>query len=89
MGSSISKALAKGPYRLLLKDARQEDLDSLVKEIKTKHSGADVESSVCPTEASWEADIIILLVGHTAFKDAPRDVLLSRIVVDTVGLWQR
>jgi len=39
-------------------------------------------------EAIQEADIIVLLVGHAAFKDAPRDLLLSRIVIDTVGLWQ-
>ncbi len=40
-------------------------------------------------EAIHEADIIVLLVGHTAFRDVPRDLLLSRIVIDTVGLWQR
>jgi UDP-N-acetyl-D-mannosaminuronic acid dehydrogenase len=39
-------------------------------------------------EALREADIIVLLVGHTIFKAAPHDLLLSRIVVDTVGLWQ-
>ena len=39
-------------------------------------------------EAIRQADIIVLLVGHTVFKDAPRDLLLSRIVIDTVGLWQ-
>ncbi len=40
-------------------------------------------------EAVRKADIIVLLVGHTAFKDAPRDLLLSRVVIDTVGLWQK
>lgn len=39
-------------------------------------------------EAIREADIIVLLVGHSAFKAAPRDLLLSRVVIDTVGLWQ-
>lgn len=39
-------------------------------------------------DAIREADIIVLLVGHSAFKAAPRDLLLSRSVVDTVGLWQ-
>lgn len=39
-------------------------------------------------EAIREADIIVLLVGHSAFKGAPHDLLLSRVVVDTVGLWQ-
>ena len=84
MGSSISKALAKGPYRLLLKDARQEDLDSLVNEIKTKHSNADVESSVCPAEASWEADIIITAVPYEAEKEVAgkiREVANQKIVI--------
>jgi len=40
-------------------------------------------------EAIQQADIVLALVGHSAFKQAPRDVLLSRVVIDTVGLWQR
>lgn len=35
-----------------------------------------------------EADVVVLLVAHSEFKTPPRDVLLSRVVIDTVGLWQ-
>jgi UDP-N-acetyl-D-mannosaminuronic acid dehydrogenase len=40
-------------------------------------------------QAVREADIVVLLVAHSDFKSPPRDVLLSRVVIDTVGLWQR
>lgn len=36
-----------------------------------------------------DADIIVVLVGHSTFKDVPRDILLGRVVIDTVGLYQR
>lgn len=36
-----------------------------------------------------DADIVLALVGHSAFKDAPMEKLMSRVVIDTVGLWQR
>ena len=84
MGSAISKSIAKGPYRLLLKGTKQEELDALVKEIKTKNADADVEAAVCPTEASWEADIIILAVPFDAEKEiAPKikEVANQKIVI--------
>jgi 8-hydroxy-5-deazaflavin:NADPH oxidoreductase len=84
MGSAIARSIAKGPYRLLLKGNRQEELDSLVKAIQTKDPQAEVESAVCPTEASWEADIIILAVPFEAEKEiAPviKDVASQKIVI--------
>src|SRR5687767_2149105 len=69
MGGAISKSLSKGNYRLLLKGNEQEKLDTLVKEIKRKNATADVEASACPTEAGWEADIIILAVPYQAEKE--------------------
>jgi NADPH-dependent F420 reductase len=84
MGSAIARSIAKGPYRLLLKGNKQEDLDILVKDITTKNVNADVESAVCPTEASWEADIIILAVPFGAAKEiAPkiREVANQKIVI--------
>ena len=84
MGSAIARSIAKGPYRLLLKGNKQEDLDALVKDIKTKNANADVESAVCPTEASWEADIIILAVPFAAEKEiAPmiKEVASQKIVI--------
>lgn len=68
MGSAIAKAIAHGPYRLLLKGNERSALDVLVQEIKTRNVSADVEAAVCPTEASWEADMIILAVPFEAEK---------------------
>ena len=84
MGSAISKAIAKGNYRLLLKANKQEDLDALVNEIKTKDADADVEAAACPTDASWEADIIILAVPYAAEKELAekiKEVANQKIVI--------
>ena len=84
MGSAISKSIASGPYRLLLKAGQQDKLVALVKEIKTKYPHADVEAAVCPTEASWEADIIILAVPYAAEKELAekiREVANQKIVI--------
>ena len=42
MGSAISKSIAKGSYRLILKATKQEELDALVSEIKSKTPNADL-----------------------------------------------
>jgi 8-hydroxy-5-deazaflavin:NADPH oxidoreductase len=84
MGSAISKSLSKGNYRLLLKANKQEELDVLVKEIKSKNATADVETAVCPTDASWEADIIILAVPFEAEKEIAakiKEVANQKIVI--------
>ncbi len=84
MGSAISKSLAKGPYRLLLKASQQEGLDELVKEINTQHPDAEVEAVICSTEASWEADIIILAVPYAAEKEVVtkiKEVANQKIVI--------
>lgn len=84
MGSAISKSLSKGNYRLLLKAENQEDLDSLIKEIKSKDQKADVEGAVCPEDAGWEADIIILAVPFDAEKEIAekiRAVANQKIVI--------
>ena len=74
MGSAISKSLSKGNYRLLLKGSDREKLDTLVQDIKSRNVSADVEAMACPTEAGWEADIIILAVPYHAEKE-----IVSRI----------
>lgn len=84
MGSAISRSVAKGPYRLLLKGTSQEDLDQLVKEIKSNNGNAEVEAIACPAEASWEADIIILAVPYSAEKEISeriREVANQKIVI--------
>ena len=84
MGSAISKSLSKGNYRLLLKANKQEELDVLVKEIESASGTADIEAAVCPIEAGWEADIIILAVPFGAEKEVAariREVANQKIVV--------
>ena len=84
MGSAISKSLARGNYRLLLKSNDKNKLDGLVKEIKSENKKADVESAVCPTDASWEADVIILAVPFEAEKEIAakiKEVANQKIVI--------
>lgn len=84
MGSAISKSLAKGNYRLLLKANDQEKLIALRQEIKNKYPSADVEIYQCPSEASWEADIIILAVPFEAEKEIAekiKEVANQKIVI--------
>lgn len=84
MGSAISKALAGGNYRLLLKSGQKEKLDLLIDEIKSKNTGADVEAAFCPADAGWEADIIILAVPFEAeegIAEKIREVANQKIVI--------
>lgn len=84
MGSAISKSIAKPAYRLLLKGSKQDELDTLVKEIEASNPDAEIEGVVCPTEASWEADIIILAVPFEAEKEIAaqiKEVANQKIVI--------
>ena len=84
MGSAISKSLAKGNYRLLLKANDKEKLQALVQEINSVHSTAEVEGRECPRDASWEADIIIAAVPYEAEKEVAekiREVANQKIVI--------
>jgi 8-hydroxy-5-deazaflavin:NADPH oxidoreductase len=84
MGSAISKSLAKGNYRLLLKAGKQEEINKLVKQIRDNNPSADVDTMPCPTEASWEADIIILAVPFEAEKELAekiKEVANQKIVI--------
>lgn len=84
MGSAIAKSLSKGNYRLLLKANTQEGLDALVREIEAGHPLSEVVTAVCPVEAGWEADIIILAVPFAAEKEIAekiREVANQKIVI--------
>jgi 8-hydroxy-5-deazaflavin:NADPH oxidoreductase len=84
MGSAISKSLAKGHYRLLLKGNNKERLESLLKEIKQDEVLADVEIAECPVNAGWEADIIILAVPYSVEKEVAeiiKEVANQKIVI--------
>ena len=69
MGSALTRSLAKGNYRLLLKSSNPRKLQALVKEIKSSHPGADLEVVGCSMEACWEADIIIPAIPYEAQKE--------------------
>ena len=84
MGSAISKSLSKGNYRLLLFSNEKEKTEALVNEIKNSHAAADLEALECPTDASWEADVIILAVPFQAEKELAekiREVANQKIVI--------
>lgn len=84
MGAAISKSLSKGNYRLLLKANKQEELDQLVHDIKSTNDAAEVEAIACPSEACWEADIIILAIPYQAEADVAekiRDFANQKIVI--------
>lgn len=84
MGSVISKSLSKGNYRLLLFSNEKEKIEALVNEIKSSHAAADLEALECPTDASWEADVIILAVPFQAEKELAekiREVANQKIVI--------
>lgn len=84
MGSAISKSLSKGNYRLLLFSNEKEKTEALINEIKNSHAAADLEALECPTDASWEADVIILTVPFQAEKELAekiREVANQKIVI--------
>lgn len=84
MGSAIAKSLAKGNFRLLLKGSRIEALEALVTELRAANADVDAEAMVCPKEAGWEADIIIMAVPFAAEKEVAasiKEVASQKIVV--------
>ena len=68
MGSAISKNLSKGNYRILLFANDKEKVETVVNDIKSYNAAADVEALECPTDASWEADIIVFAFPYQAEK---------------------
>ena len=84
MGSAISKSLSKGNYRLLLFSNEKGKTEALINEIKNSLAAADLEALECPTDASWEADVIILAVPFQAEKELAekiREVANQKIVI--------
>ncbi len=84
MGAAISKTLAKGNNRLLLFASEKEKVEILAREITDSTASAEVEVLECPTDASWEADIIILSVPNQAEKEIAeqiREVANQKVVI--------
>lgn len=55
----VAKQIAK-TNTVLLFDHNAVVLNSVFSEIQTAHPNANVEMMICPTNASWEADVIVL-----------------------------
>jgi NADPH-dependent F420 reductase len=84
MGSTISRSLSKGNYRLLLYANKQEETRALIGQIKAAQPSADIEAMDCKVQASWEADIIILAVPFEAEKEVAekiREMANQKIVI--------
>ena len=84
--------LRESPALLIVEHLARENVNLIVVEPNIKalpQQLADRENVSAKDfdQAIREADIVALLVGHSAFAAAPRDILLSRVVVDAVGLW--
>ena len=66
IGSALSKSLSAGGYRVLLCASDEGKLGTLATVIKDTDAKADVDIVICPVNASWEADVIILAIPQTA-----------------------
>lgn len=55
----VAKQIAK-TNTVLLFDRDTSVLNRVFSEIQTAHPNANVEMMICPTNASWEADVIVL-----------------------------
>lgn len=74
MGAALAKALVKGPYRLLLFSHNATELEQLKTQIRKETPAADLDCLGCPTDASWEADVIISAVPYSAEKEVAQKI---------------
>lgn len=85
--------LRQSPALKIVDALKSEEIDLIVVEPHIKELPPVLLNQKNITLSTFEtalekSDILILLVGHSAFQNPPRDRLLSRVVIDTVGLWQ-
>jgi predicted dinucleotide-binding enzyme len=84
IGAAICKKLATGNNRLLLFANEKEKVKTLANEITTGTESAEVEVLECPTDASWEADVIVLAVPSESEKEISekiREVANRKLVI--------
>lgn len=84
MGAAISKSLSGGNYRILLCANNPDKARILEQEIQSENPAADTEVVDCFTQASWEADIIIIAVPFQAEKEIAakiKEVANQKIVI--------
>ena len=74
MGSALGRNLSKGNYRILLCSSKTDVIQSLLNEITTNHSSADVEIVEDAVDVCWEADIIILAIPYVAEKQVAASI---------------
>ena len=84
IGSTISKSLSKGNYRLLLMGEDEEALDALKTNLIASGANAEIESNSCAKEACWEADVIVIATTDELGEevtDRIREVAIGKVVV--------
>ncbi|QMW00887.1 NAD(P)-binding domain-containing protein [Spirosoma foliorum] len=84
LGTELATRLVNSAYRLLIFDQHLAKSQLLVNQLLTVTPTAEVEAIDCPTNASWEADIIVLAVPELSKKevaDRIRDVAVCKIVI--------
>ena len=82
--ATIARNLANGNYRLLLRAVAPGILDYLIKDIRANTPSADIEALASPTDAAWEADIIIFALPFQVEKEIAamiREVGNQKIVI--------
>lgn len=84
LGATLAIRLCNSPYRLLIFDQDLSKAQAVTEQLLTATPTAEVEAIDCPTNASWEADIIVLAVPESSKKevaDRIRDVAVCKIVI--------
>ncbi len=82
--TTLAQCMAKGNYRLLLNDANEEGLATIVNGINKACATVDVAPANCTEEAGWEADIIMLNLCLQAEKETAakiKEVANQKIVI--------
>jgi len=88
IGSAIAKSLSVGNYRLLLYAREFITCKQLASEILAIHHLADAEAMDCSINASWEADMIMIAVPYSEYKEISeriREVATQKIVISIVN----
>ena len=86
--------LRESPAVEIVRDLSQERLGQIlvvephVSELPPLLQNVDGIALTNLEQALQESDIILLLVGHRAFKNVDRSMLMEKVVIDTRGLWR-
>ena len=84
MGSAIARGLAQGSYRLILMSKNKKKLWELADSLKAGDAKADIDTTDCAKDVSWEGDVIIVATPYKAEKEVAeriREVATGKIVI--------